>query len=71
LGWGKGTAITKTAAAFTKVELLEASYTKEVLHNIYSGLVKASQKTIPSTVAVNPASVARAQQVLQILKTHF
>ena len=71
LGWGDKTIITKTAADFTKKQLLEAGYTKEVLHDIYSGLVEAGQKTIPSTGAVNPASVARAQQVLQILKTHF
>ena len=71
LGWGDKTIITKTAADFTKKQLLEAGYTKEVLHEIYSGLVEAGQKTIPSTGVANPASVARAQQVLQILKTHF
>jgi hypothetical protein len=71
LGWGDKTIITKTAADFTKEQLLEAGYTKEVLHDIYSGLVEAGQKTILSTGAANPASVARAQQILQILKTHF
>lgn len=71
LGWGDKTIITKTASDFTKKQLLEAGYNKEVLHDIYSGFVEAGQKTIPSTGAMNPASVARAQQVLQILRTHF
>lgn len=71
LGWGNKTTVTKTAANFTKAELLEAGYTKDVLHNIYSGLMESGKKTIRTTGAMNPASVARAQQVLQILKTHF
>jgi hypothetical protein len=70
---GKGTTITKTAADFTKEQLIEAGYTKEVLHNIYSSLVEAGQKTLTAgqSGALSPASVARAQQVLEILKTHF
>jgi len=73
LGWGKGTAITKTAANFTKAELLEAGYMKDVLHNIYSCFVKAEKKTLTNggSGALNPASVVRAQQVLEILKTQF
>ena len=72
-GWGQGTTVTKTAADFTKKQLLEAGYTKEILHDIYSGLVSAGQKTLTAgkSEALNPASVARARQILQILKTHF
>ncbi|NQX42125.1 RHS repeat-associated core domain-containing protein [Pedobacter steynii] len=73
LGWGDKTIIRKTAGDFTKKQLLEAGYTKEVLHNIYSGLVKAGEKTLTNggSGALNPASVVWARQVLEILKTHF
>jgi hypothetical protein len=71
LGWGNKTAISKTATDFTKAQLLEGGYTKQVLQNIYSGLMNAAKKTIANTGQLNPASVARAQQIQQILKTHF
>ncbi|MGF7076227.1 DUF6443 domain-containing protein [Mucilaginibacter sp. 3215] len=71
LGWGSKTVLKKTAADFTKEQLLEAGYTKEALQDIYSGLMEAAKKTIRTTGKLNPASVVRAEQVLEILLTHF
>lgn len=71
LGWGNKTTILKTASDFTRGQLIKAGYTKQVLTEIYSGLMEAAKKTIPSTGQLNPASVARANQIEQILKMHF
>jgi len=51
--------------------LIQAGYTKPVLKNIHAGLMQAAQKTLKTTGQLNPASVARANQIKQILKTHF
>lgn len=71
LGWGNKTTILKSAGDFTKNELIQAGYTKPVLKNIHAGLMQAAQKTLKTTGQLNPASVARATQIKQILKTHF
>jgi hypothetical protein len=71
LGWGSETVITKSAADFTKEQLISSGYTKQVLMDIYVGLIEAGRKTIPSTGLPNPASVARANQVKEILHTFF
>ncbi len=71
LGWGNKTTILKSASDFTKDQLIKGGYTKEVLLDIFSGLKNAAKKTLESTGKLNPASEARAEQVMQIIKTHF
>jgi RHS repeat-associated protein len=71
LGWGNKSTILKTAADFTKDELIKAGYTKQVLTDIAAGLRQAATKTLKTTGELNPASIARAEQVEQIIKTHF
>jgi hypothetical protein len=71
LGWGNKTTILKSPTDFTKDQLINAGYTKQVLTDIHSGLIEAAKKTIKSTGDLNPASLARAEQIEEILKTHF
>ena len=71
LGWGNGTTILKSAADFTKDELIGAGYTQQALTDIAAGLREAAKKTLNSTGKLNPASISRADQVEQIIKTHF
>lgn len=71
LGWGNKTIILKSSSDFTTKQLTNAGYTKSVLTEIHSGLMKAAKKTLPSTGQLNPASVARANQIQEILKMHF
>ncbi len=71
LGWGNKTTILKSASDFTAGQLTKAGYTKQVLTEIHSGLMEAAKKTIPSTGQLNPASVARANQIQEILTMHF
>ncbi|MBD0723854.1 hypothetical protein B6A10_01530 [Flavobacterium sp. L1I52] len=71
LGWGNQTTILKSASDFTAEQLIESGYTKQVLTEIYTGLMEAAQKTIPSTGELNPASIARANQIQEILTTLF
>ncbi|MDZ4666392.1 MAG: hypothetical protein SGJ00_00770 [bacterium] len=71
LGWGNKTTILKSASDFSAGQLTKAGYTKQVLTEIHSGLMEAAKKTIPSTGQLNPASVARANQIQEILKMHF
>jgi hypothetical protein len=71
LGWGNRTTILKSAADFTKDQLIKGGYTKQVLTDIAAGLREAAKKTLSSTGKLNPASISRAEQVEQIIKTHF
>lgn len=71
LGWGNKTTILKSSADFTTKQLTNAGYTKSVLTEIHSGLMEAAKKTLPSTGQLNPASVAKANQIQEILKLHF
>ncbi|MEK7724317.1 MAG: RHS repeat-associated core domain-containing protein, partial [Acidobacteriota bacterium] len=71
LGWGQGTTILKSATDFTKKQLIEKGLTKEVLTNIYTGLMEQAQLTVKTQGQLNQAGVARANQVKQILETHF
>jgi hypothetical protein len=50
---GNKTTILKTAADFTKDQLIKAGY------------------TLKTSGELNPASISRAEQVEQIIKTHF
>ena len=70
-GWGNKTEINKTAEDFTKSQLLDSGYTKELLIELASGLREVAKLTLKSTGELNPASVVRAEQIEEIISKHF